>query len=193
MCKVSECMQAQNEKQNISNSLQAGGNRLYRWDAAAHGSLSQPLRLCVCARNTGRAHCVHVSINTHISCATKISPFHFLLNVFLNIGVYPSSSPCVIYYHSSGLVRFLTSLSAWHVLTADPNAALRLLLCQLYKNSSGRVSRPQGSPENVLQLGVVVYDHSLSEPFARLSLYSWRASGKAVARSHMMFVTIKAA
>lgn len=124
---------------------------------------------CVYLCESGRAHCVHVTINTQIFLLTlilrsSILSFHFLLHVLLNT-VYPVGRPCVISQHSLRLSDVSPRCEFGLSLTVDPNVADRLLSRQLYKSKSGTGSRPLGLPVKELHWGFVVQHQT---PFAHL-------------------------
>lgn len=148
--------------------------------------------VCACARQRAREHCVHVSINTqpflltHILCS-KILSLHFLLNGL-------AFSPRGAYVVFPSIQRDLSDFSlhcqfglSWLLIQSCSQACFTFL-CQLYKIDPGRVSRPLGSPASARRC---CSPPNSSWTLVPLSVYIWRAWGKAGACSHMMFVTSK--
>lgn len=106
-------------------------------------------------------------------CVAKYHP-SISCCVFLNVGVYPVGTLCFISQHSSGLVRFLTSLSVWFCFCQ----------CQLYKATLGEFPG-LWAHLRMYQRGVVVLHQTHSE---LLSVYICNAWAKAGAHSHIIFV-----
>lgn len=115
--------------------------------------------VCLCQKDRESTLCTCEHKYTHILHSLNI-PLPFPVQCVSKRCCLPHQQP-VCYFPP---LIWTCQISHFTVsLDADPNAALRLLLCQLFQNNSGRVSRPLGSPENVLQRGVAVHDQKLSE------------------------------
>ena len=130
-------------------------------------------RVCACARMRGRAHCVHVIINTQTFLLTSCTAKY-----------YPSTS-CCVFFKCGCLSRVLFPAVIGTCQISHPTVSLALS-CQLYKSSSdwGESAGPWAH----LRMCCCCSAPNTLWTFVPLSVYICHAWGKAAAHSRIKFV-----